>query len=160
MTLKDLDLKHELALPPWMLTKFQKQVNDDCGWLRSLGIMDYSLLMLVRALCVNCACTVRALPRANPNPSPNPKPDLTQMHFKGQADRETDADYEDSDSHRDGYGSNGYGSGHGQRSGLANETRSGSAVRFGQTSSNVEEVPYIYITSRSCRAVCDERVPP
>ena len=62
MTLKDLDLKHELALPPWMLTKFQKQVNDDCGWLRSLGIMDYSLLMLVRAVvpcravCVPCAC--------------------------------------------------------------------------------------------------------
>ena len=65
MTLKDLDLKHELALPPWMLDKFQKQVNDDCGWLRSLGIMDYSLLMLVRAVlacravCVPCACRVR-----------------------------------------------------------------------------------------------------
>ena len=66
MTLKDLDLKHELALPPWMLDKFQKQVNDDCGWLRSLGIMDYSLLMLVRAACrvraacVPCAYRVRA----------------------------------------------------------------------------------------------------
>jgi hypothetical protein len=61
VTLKDLDLKHELALPPWMLDKFQKQVNDDCGWLRSLGIMDYSLLMLVRAVCVPCACRVRAV---------------------------------------------------------------------------------------------------
>ena len=67
MTLKDLDLKHELALPPWMLVKFQKQVNDDCGWLRSLGIMDYSLLMLVRAACrvraacVPCAYRVRAV---------------------------------------------------------------------------------------------------
>ena len=47
VTLKDLDLKHELALPPRALERFQKQVHDDCGWLRSLGIMDYSLLMLL-----------------------------------------------------------------------------------------------------------------
>lgn len=69
------------------------------------------------------------------------------MHFKGQADRETDADYEDSDSHRDGYGSNGYGSNGGgggtHRPALTNEARGvGSTVRFNQTASNVEDASY------------------
>ena len=64
------------------------------------------------------------------------------MHFKGQADRETDAEYEDSDSHRDGYGSNGGGSGS-HRPALTSEARgAGSTVRFNQTASNVEEVSY------------------
>ena len=112
-------------------------------------------------MCVPCACRVRGravcvcvcvlgimhTPCTPCAPTLTATPTLTQMHFKGQADRETDADYEDSDSHRDGYGSNGYGSnggGSGSRlptpTALSNEARgAGSTVRFNQTASNVEE---------------------
>ena len=190
VTLKDLDLKHELALPPWMLEKFQKQVDDDCGWLRMLGIMDYSLLMLVRAVPmrrahVPCTCRARAVrtpcahrahavrthssrpssdPRRTPEalrgphcshghtpalaahppwPPRSPRPGRTrspgrtsapaapQMHFKRglQSERETDAEYEDSDSGREHGG--------GPRAASATELGSRSSTVRGMSMSSV-----------------------
>ena len=56
------------------------------------------------------------------------------MHFKGQAGgTEADAEYEDSDSHRDGYSSGGGGRASHRPAALSTEARgAGSAVRFTQ----------------------------
>lgn len=64
------------------------------------------------------------------------------MHFKGQAGgTEADAEYEDSDSHRDGYSSGGGGRGSHRPAALSTEARgAGSAMRFTQAASNVEDV--------------------
>ena len=64
------------------------------------------------------------------------------MHFKGQAGgTEADAEYEDSDSHRDGYSSGGGGRSSHRPAALSTEARgAGSAVRFTQAASNVEDL--------------------
>ena len=47
VTLKDLDFKHNLQLPPKRLAVLNAQVEADCQWLRMLRIMDYSMLVML-----------------------------------------------------------------------------------------------------------------
>lgn len=46
-TLKDLDWRHKLALPPSTLQLLSAQVESDAGFLQQLRIMDYSMLAML-----------------------------------------------------------------------------------------------------------------
>lgn len=46
-TLKDLDFKHSFAMDPRYYDIFCAQLETDCGWLKVLGIMDYSMLTML-----------------------------------------------------------------------------------------------------------------
>ncbi|KAL1526215.1 hypothetical protein AB1Y20_014941 [Prymnesium parvum] len=47
VTLKDLDFHHKIALPPKKYAMLKEQIEADSQWLRTLRIMDYSILCLL-----------------------------------------------------------------------------------------------------------------